>query len=211
MMIKHLIDRLLGRTDQKILRSLKSIMRRSPIKFAILFLIGFISVGILNLAFNSSAVPASQVNNNSPSLLGFKMPKTSTPRLIETIGVFVGGILFCVVLDRWFSKRSAPTDNAPLASQARKLKQLKIGYPKGMTNLEVLRSQGFLEQRLQPFGLTITWSSFLSASSLIEALSNGTIDFCGGGGTASIFPKRQNICLCGWRGKNIPHPRVKRS
>lgn len=180
MMIQHLIDRLFGRTDQKILRS-------PTHKFVILFCIGFISVGILSLTLNSSAETASQVNDNAPSLLGFKLPKTSTPRLIETIGLFVGGILFCVVLDRWFSKRSAPADNTPLASQARKLKQLKIGYPEGMTNLEVLRSQGFLEQRLQPFGLTITWSSFLSASSLIEALSNGTIDFCGGGGTASIF------------------------
>jgi len=194
-MIKHLIDRLFGRTDQKILRSrstalrsLKSIMRRSPThKFAILFCMGFVSVGILSLAFNSSAETASQANDNALSLLGFKFPKTSTPRLIETIGLFVGGILFCVALDRWFSKRSVPTDNTPLASQARKLRQLKIGYPEGMTNLEVLRSQGFLEQRLQPFGLTITWSSFLSASSLIEALSNGSIDFCGGGGTASIF------------------------
>lgn len=55
-----------------------------------------------------------------------------------------------------------------------------------MTNLEVLRTQGLLEKRLRPFGLTVTWTSFLSASSLIEALSNGTIDFCGGG-TASIF------------------------
>ncbi len=50
------------------------------------------------------------------------------------------------------------------------LKQLKMGYPEGMTNLEVLRDQGWLETRLQPFGLSVTWSSFLSASSLIEAL-----------------------------------------
>jgi len=181
-MINRFIDHLSKRTGEKFLQPLKSIFRRSSItisrspthKFAILFLIGFVSVGILSLAFNSSAETASQANDNALSLLGFKFPKTSTPRLLETIGLFVGGILFCVVLDRWFSKRSAPADNTPLASQARKLKQLKIGYPEGMTNLEVLRSQGFLEQRLQPFGLTITWSSFLSASSLIEALSNGT-------------------------------------
>ena len=40
-----------------------------------------------------------------------------------------------------------------------------------MTNLEVLREQGLLEQRLQSSGLSVTWSSFLSASSLIEASS----------------------------------------
>ena len=56
-----------------------------------------------------------------------------------------------------------------------------------MTNLEFLREQRLLERRFEPFGVTVTWSNFLSASSLIEALSNGTIDFCGGGGTASIF------------------------
>jgi sulfonate transport system substrate-binding protein len=108
-------------------------------------------------------------------------------RVLETLGLFVGGIIFCVVLDRWFSNRSAQSGNTPLAEQARRLKQLKIGYPEGMTNFEVLRARGLLETRLQPFGLSIAWSSFLSASSLIEALSNGTIDFCGGGGTASIF------------------------
>jgi len=107
--------------------------------------------------------------------------------VLETVGLFAGGVIFCIFLDRWFSKRSAISDNTPLAQQARKLRQLKIGYPEGMTNLEVLRAQGFLEKRLEPLGLSVTWSSFLSASSLIEALSNGTIDFCGGGGTASVF------------------------
>jgi sulfonate transport system substrate-binding protein len=186
-MINRFIDRLSKRIGKRFLQLLKSILGRSRStalrspthKFAILFCIGFVSIGILSLAFNSSAETTSQANDNALSLLGFKFPKTSTPRLIETIGLFVGGILFCVALDRWFSKRSAPTDNTPLASQARKLKQLKIGYPEGMTNLEVLRSQGFLEQRLRPFGLTVTWSSFLSASSLTilrtKLVRNGTI------------------------------------
>jgi sulfonate transport system substrate-binding protein len=44
-------------------------------------------------------------------------------------------------------------------------------------------------------GVTISWSSFLSASSLIEALSNGSIDFCGGGGTASIFSQAAEHCF----------------
>lgn len=115
------------------------------------------------------------------------LPKGTSTRLLETIGLFIGGILFSIALDRWFSQRSARAGSTPLTEQAKQLKQLNIGYPEGMTNLEVLRTQGFLEKRLQPLGVTVTWSSYLSASDLIEALSNGTIAFCGGGGTASIF------------------------
>ncbi|MHC5770903.1 MAG: aliphatic sulfonate ABC transporter substrate-binding protein [Nostoc sp.] len=133
------------------------------------------------LVFDGHAVAASESGNQ------FKLPKRSTIQLLETVGLFMGGIIFCVLLDRWFSQRSAQSSNTPLGEQARRLKQLKIGYPEGMTNLEVLRTQGLLETRLRPYGLTVTWTSFLSASSLIEALSNGTIDFCGGGATASIF------------------------
>ena len=145
----------------------------------------------MSLAFDSHVVAASASGNVLSPLVSqvnqTALPKDSTTRVLETVGLFVGGIIFCIVLDRWFSKRSAQSGNTPLAEQARRLKQLNIGYPEGMTNLEVLRDRGLLESRLRPFGLSVTWTSFLSASALIEALSNGTIDFCGGGGTASIF------------------------
>ncbi|MEG4576666.1 transporter substrate-binding domain-containing protein [Microcoleus sp. N3A4] len=191
-MISRLIDRLPRGTGQNILPSLSFAIRRSlTSRFAGLFCIGIVSVLVLSLAFDSHAVAASASGNVLSPLVSqvnqAKLPRESPMRLLETVGLFVGGIIFCVVLDRWFSKRSAQSGNTPLAEQARRLKQLKIGYPEGMTNLEVLRAQGLLESRLRPFGLIVTWTSFLSASALIEALSNGTIDFCGGGGTASIF------------------------
>ncbi|MBR8837366.1 MAG: aliphatic sulfonate ABC transporter substrate-binding protein [Stigonema ocellatum SAG 48.90 = DSM 106950] len=188
-MISRLIDRLPRRTGQNVLRSLRSVTRRSAAyKFAVRFCISLVSILVLSLVFDGHAVAAAESGNTLSSLMNqFKLPKSSTIRLLETVGLFVGGIIFCVALDRWFSNRSARSGNTPLAEQARRLKQLKIGYPEGMTNLEVLRDQGLLETRLRPLGLSVTWSSFLSASSLIEALSNGTIDFCGGGGTASIF------------------------
>ncbi|MEG4624550.1 aliphatic sulfonate ABC transporter substrate-binding protein [Microcoleus sp. w1-18aA5] len=192
-MISRLIDRVPRGTGHNILRSLSSATRISATyRFVGLFCIALVLVLVLSLAFDSHAVatPASG-NVLSPLVISqvnqVKLSKDSTIRLLETVGLFVGGILFCVVLDRWFSNRSAHSGNTPLAEQARRLKQLKIGYPEGMTNLEVLRAQGLLESRLRPFGLIVTWTSFLSASALIEALSNGTIDFCGGGGTASIF------------------------
>ena len=188
-MISRLIDLLPRRTGQNILRSFKSPTRRSATyRFAVRFYIGLVSILVLTLVFDGHAVAVSESGNKLSSLMNqFKLPKSSIMQLVETVGLFMGGIIFCIVLDRWFSKRSAQSSNTPLAEQARRLKQLKIGYPEGMTNLEVLRTQGLLETRLRPFGLSVTWTSFLSASSLIEALSNGTIDFCGGGGTASIF------------------------
>lgn len=188
-MISRLIDLVPRCTSQNILRSLRSATRRSATyKFAVRFCLGLISILVLTLVFDGHGVAASESGNTLSSLLNqFKIPKNSTTRLLETVGLFVGGIIFCIVLDRWFFNRSDRSSNTPLAKQARRLKQLKMGYPEGMTNLEVLRAQGLLETRLQPFGLSVRWSSFLSASSLIEALSNGTIDFCGGGGTASIF------------------------
>ena len=185
-----MINRLLTKTRKKHPRSLSSIFSTLiKNRFVVLFCIGFIASLLFSLIFSSNSIADSGTNNNTFSELisQITLPKNSTRRLIETIGLFVGGIIFCIVLDRWFSQRSNPNDNTPLAQQAKRLKQLKIGYPEGMTNLEVLREQRLLERRFEPFGVTVTWSNFLSASSLIEALSNGTIDFCGGGGTASIF------------------------
>ncbi|MBD2534412.1 sulfonate ABC transporter substrate-binding protein [Nostoc flagelliforme FACHB-838] len=181
-MISRLIDLLPKCTGQNILRSFSSATCRSAIySFVIRFSIGLVSILVLPLVFDGHAVAASESGNQ------FQLSKSSIIQLLEAVGLFMGGIIFCIVLDRWFSQRSGQSSNTPLAEQARRLKQLNIGYPEGMTNLEVLRTQGLLETRLRPFGLTVTWTSFLSASSLIEALSNGTIDFCGGGGTASIF------------------------
>lgn len=188
-MISRLIDFVRRCTGQNILRSFRSATRRpATYRFAVRFCFGLVSILVLTLIFDGHAVATPESGNQLSTLMNqFKLPKSSTIQLMETVGLFMGGIIFCVVLDRWFSNRSDRSNNTPLAEQARRLKQLKIGYPEGMTNLEVLRAQGWLETRLQPYGLSVTWTSFLSASSLIEALSNGTIDFCGGGGTASIF------------------------
>lgn len=185
-----MINRLLTKTRKKHQRSLPSILSTfNRNRFVVLFCIGFIASLLFSLIFSSNSIADSGTNDSTFSGLisQITLPKNSTRRLVETIGLFIGGIIFCIVLDRWFSQHSNPNDNTPLAQQARRLKQLKIGYPEGMINLEVLREQGLLERRFEPFRVTVTWSNFLSASSLIEALSNGTIDFCGGGGTASIF------------------------
>lgn len=188
-MISSLINFLLKRTYQNILGLYRSATCSSAVyRFTMQFCSGLVSYLVLTLNLNGHAASVSESGNQLSSLVNqFTLPKNSTTQVLETVGLFMGGIVFCIALDRWFSNRSAHSGNTPLAAQARRLKQLKIGYPEGMTNLEVLRTRGLIETRLQPFGLSVTWTSFLSASSLIEALSNGSIDFCGGGGTASIF------------------------
>ncbi|MBL1208954.1 aliphatic sulfonate ABC transporter substrate-binding protein [Geminocystis sp. GBBB08] len=145
------------------------------------------------LLLNREILPKGQ-SNTVPSKT-FPLHKNTNRRIWETVGLFIGGILFAILLDRIVYKRSNGDTSLYASKEAKKLKQIKMGYPEGMTNLEVLKQQGYLERYFEPLGVTITWSSFLSASSLIEALSNGSIDFCGGGGTASIFSQAAEHCF----------------
>ncbi len=117
-------------------------------------------------------------------------PAQSAPppsRLAETVLLFAVFRAGCVVVDRLLARGSGRNQRQGLAAQARRLKQLSIGVPEGMVHLEVLRDRHLLEQRLAPLGVALQWRSFAAASSMLEALSNGEIDFCGGGGTASLF------------------------
>lgn len=116
------------------------------------------------------------------------VPSATPPsRLAETVLLFVVFLAGCVVVDRLLARRSGRNAYQGLAAQARRLGQLSIGVPEGMVHLEVLRDRHLLEQRLAPLGVALQWRSFAAASSMLEALSNGEIDFCGGGGTASLF------------------------
>jgi len=156
-------------------------------RLVILFFIGFFLSSLVGVIFGGESVSKTSSNTLTTPMGQFTLPQNTTRRLVETILLFMGGIIFCILLDRWFFQRSNSKDNTLLAQEAQRLKQLNIGYPEGMTNLTVLREQKLLERQLKPLGITITWTSFLSASTLIEALSKGVIDFCGGGGTASVF------------------------
>lgn len=186
-MVSRLIAFLPESVGQAILQMVRFVLWRSRIsKFIIQFCAGLVASLVLSLP-NDYTVAAADDNRLSSLMDRVSFPKYSVEHLLEAVGLFAAGIIFCIALDRWLSNRPERSGNTPLIQQARRLKQLKIGYPEGMTNLEVLRKQGLLEQRLHSSGLSVTWSSFLSASSLIEALSSGAIDFCGGGATASIF------------------------
>jgi sulfonate transport system substrate-binding protein len=114
-------------------------------------------------------------------------PPGTTRSLLQLLLLLTAGVALLTAVNRLFSRRAERGGEASLAKESRALKQLKIGYPEGMTFLEELRRLCLLEDRLSPLGVDIIWTSFPSASTLLSALSKGEIDFCGGGGTASIF------------------------
>jgi sulfonate transport system substrate-binding protein len=156
-------------------------------RLSILFFIGFFLSSFIGLILGPDSVSQTSGNAANSPINSFTLPSNTTRRLMETILLFVGGIVLCIILDRWFFQRSNSESNTLLAQEAQRLKQLNIGYPEGMINLTILKEQKLLEKQLEPLGVTVTWTSFLAASDLIEALSKGSIDFCGGGGTASVF------------------------
>ena len=115
-------------------------------------------------------------------------------RSLETVGLFLVFLLTCLLLDRLVRYRQHQQGAiATEQKQARRLGQLRIGVPEGLVHLEALRQQRRLEQRLAPLGVSVEWRDFLSASSLLQALNDGAIDFCGGGGTPSVFAQAAEL------------------
>jgi sulfonate transport system substrate-binding protein len=115
-------------------------------------------------------------------------------RSLETVGLFLLFLLTCLLLDRVVRYRQVRQGAvATEQQQAQRLGQLRIGVPEGLVHLEALRQQRRLERRLEPLGVAVEWREFLSASSLLQALNSGEIDFCGGGGTPSVFAQAAEL------------------
>lgn len=125
-------------------------------------------------------------------LLAKRLPAGS--RSLETMLLFALLIAACLVLDRLTTLRQARLGGQALeAQEASRLVQLRIGVPEGLIHLEALRQQRRLENRLTQYGVKVIWRDYRSASSLLQALNRGEIDFCGGGGTASIFAQAADL------------------
>jgi sulfonate transport system substrate-binding protein len=65
-------------------------------------------------------------------------------------------------------------------------KVVRIGYQK-YGKLVLLKGRGTLEQKLKPFGYSVSWTEFPSGPPLLEALNVGSIDFGIAGETPPIF------------------------
>jgi sulfonate transport system substrate-binding protein len=115
-------------------------------------------------------------------------------RSLETVTLFLLFVLTCLLLDRLLPfGRPIKGPAASEQDQARRLGQLRIGVPEGLVHLEALRRQQRLERRLAPLGVGVVWRDYISASALLQALNGGEIDFCGGGGTPSVFAQAADL------------------
>jgi len=115
-------------------------------------------------------------------------------RTLETVVLFLVFLLACLLLDRLLDRRLRRQGGLAAEQQeARRLGQLRIGVPEGLVHLEALRQQRLLEDRLAPLGVEVSWHDYGSASSLLQGLSRGEIDFCGGGGTPSVFAQAADL------------------
>ncbi|KEF42579.1 MAG: hypothetical protein ER33_04770 [Cyanobium sp. CACIAM 14] len=149
-----------------------------------MLLFGVCAFGIVTLPSALAAAPSAS-SSASPQQISY--PPGTTSWLLQLLLVLVLGLAFLVILNGVMSRRSNRQPVTSLAREASRLRRLCIGYPEGMTIFEELRQQSLLEDRLVPLGMTISWKTYPSASSLLYDLSRRAIDFCGGGGTASIF------------------------
>jgi len=63
---------------------------------------------------------------------------------------------------------------------------VRIGYQK-FTDLDILRTQKYLEERLRPQGYSVQWASFPAGPPLLEALNANSLDIGGTGEPPPIF------------------------
>jgi sulfonate transport system substrate-binding protein len=194
----HILNRGLGRSGWDSYLSLRS-LQKAIITFALV-----IGAGPMAPATAAALEQRNWIAQTPPAGIGAPSPQTANPQqpeadrqlayppgttkgILRYIFVIAGALLFLYLIKEISGHQADRSANASLAKESKKLKQLKIGYPEGMIFMEELRRLKLLESRLSPLGVDIIWSSFPSASTLLSALSKGDIDFCGGGGTASIF------------------------
>ncbi len=81
-----------------------------------------------------------------------------------------------------------PTDSAasPQASPAQNI-EIRIGYQKAATILNVLRTREDLAKALASSGTTVTWTEFPAGPPMLEAMNAGSIDFGYTGEAPPIF------------------------
>lgn len=80
----------------------------------------------------------------------------------------------------------AASSDATDSTNAAGLQKVRIGYQKA-TDLDLLRTQGELDKRLQSLGLQTEWSLFPAGPPMLEAMNTGNVDYGGVGEAPPIF------------------------
>jgi len=107
----------------------------------------------------------------------------STTRRFFLITIASLGLSLAIAACTAPSSTTSPTDTA--ASPASSI--VRIGYQKSATALNLLKSKGDLEKRLQAEGASVAWNEFAAGPQMLEALNVGSIDFAYTGETPPVF------------------------
>ncbi len=82
-------------------------------------------------------------------------------------------------------------------------RELRIGHQKGY--LSLLKGRGTLEKRLEPLGVTVSWTEFTAGPVQLEALNVGSIDFGDVGEAPPIFAQAAGAPLA-YVAATVPRP-----
>lgn len=101
--------------------------------------------------------------------------------------LFAVGLGLSVAIASCSSSPDPVASPSATASPAAQTQVLRVGYQKSSTALNLLKSRGDLEKRLQPNGVSVEWNEFAAGPQMLEALNVGSIDFAYTGETPPVF------------------------
>jgi sulfonate transport system substrate-binding protein len=113
--------------------------------------------------------------------------RSSSRRFFLLLAIGLGFSLAIAACTSPSSPTSSTNVASPEASPAATGTVLRVGYQKSSTLLNLLKSKGDLEKRLQPQGVTVQWNEFAAGPQMLEALNVGSIDFAYTGETPPVF------------------------
>jgi sulfonate transport system substrate-binding protein len=105
---------------------------------------------------------------------------------VRQLALFVLGLGLSLITASCSPPAPTTTAASPAASPVQAT-EIRIGYQKAATILNVLRTRKDLAKTLADSGATVTWSEFPAGPPMLEALSAGSIDFGYTGEAPPIF------------------------
>ena len=123
----------------------------------------------------------------------FHLSVASRRGFLRQGGLFIGGVALAGTVNAC-STESSPQADAGAAPQTgggaaapAANKQLRVGYQKSSTILNLLKNQESLEKRFESESSPVTWNEFAAGPQMLEALNVGSIDLAYVGETPPIF------------------------
>ncbi|GAB4232749.1 MAG: sulfonate ABC transporter substrate-binding protein [Elainellaceae cyanobacterium] len=101
--------------------------------------------------------------------------------------LFIVGLSLSLLLTACNSATDSSVISSPNSASAAQSRVIRVGYQKSATVLNLLKSQGTLEKRLEPDGVKVEWTEFVAGPQMLEALNVGSIDFAYTGETPPVF------------------------